>query len=200
MTTPTVILFDLGNVLVSIHPEAFLKSLGIATPENYGRYQAPVIEIVKRYERGEDSTEGYLNRLQDLFDGRFDHNNLTRAMLCVIGQPVDGMERLVGRVAASRRVAMLSNTNPLHYEFSLKRVPALQLIPLHFLSYKLKSLKPESVIFEKMLNQLGVEASRVLFIDDLEENINAARAVGIQGMVFRSLPQLESELSELKIV
>ena len=65
---PTFVLFDLGNVLVYIHPEAFLQTLGIDSPENRRYYQPLVIDIVKRYERGDDSTGEFFDRMDELFN------------------------------------------------------------------------------------------------------------------------------------
>ncbi|MBI3787216.1 MAG: hypothetical protein HY276_03075, partial [Ignavibacteriales bacterium] len=66
---PKIILFDLGNVLVHVHPEAMLQTLGIDSPENRERFGQPIINIVRRYERGEESTEQFLGRLESLFNG-----------------------------------------------------------------------------------------------------------------------------------
>ena len=39
-------------------------------------------------------------------------------------------------------------------------------------------------IYEKVIEQLGVEPSSCFFIDDLPENIEAARALGMQAELF----------------
>ena len=205
-----LVLFDLGNVLVYIHPEAFLQTLGIDTPGNRQYYHPSVVEIVKRYERGDDGTEQYLDQLEVLLNGRgaphnpagkkFSRDELTRAMLTVIGQPVAGMEDLVRRVGQSAQVGLLSNTNPLHYEFCQSNFPVLRLIPLHLLSFQLRSLKPEPAIFERVLQRVRITAADILYIDDLEENLRAAEEAGFTSHLFRDRSQLQAVLRDLTLI
>lgn len=210
---PKLVLFDLGNVLVHIHPEAFLQTLGLDTPDNRRYYQPRITGIVKRYERGDDSTEQFLTNVDALFNAReseqqYDHGakrvfsreEFRLAMLTVVGQPIEGMEELVKHVAASVAVGLLSNTNPLHYDLCKNTLRVLHFIPHHFLSYQLKSLKPEPKIFERVIDRLHVEPIEVLYIDDVAENVNAARAFGLNGYEFVGPKELRYRLAELRLI
>lgn len=203
MMKPAVVLFDLGNVLVRIHPEAFLQSLGIDTPENRKVYGPKVIEIVKRYESGGDSTEQYLSRLEGLLNHgefHFVREQIEKAMLAVIGKPIEGMEDLVQRVAAGNRVGLLSNTNPLHYHLCLENLPVLRHIPVHFLSYQLLALKPEPAIYHAVMEAIELPAGEILFIDDSEENVAAAQKIGMQGIRFTERAKLDQELNVIGVI
>jgi HAD superfamily hydrolase (TIGR01509 family) len=208
------VLFDLGNVLVFIHPEAFLQTLGIDNPENRRKYQPSVIDIVKRYERGDDSTDEFLDRMDVLFNrGRespeerqqhgarkFTREELKLAMLKVVGKPVEGMEDLVRRVASRASVGLLSNTNPLHFEVACADLRVLRHIPQYFLSYKLRALKPDPLIFERVLGQLPADPADVLYIDDIEENLHAAGQFGLSGHLYRGRSTLQKELSDRGLI
>jgi putative hydrolase of the HAD superfamily len=200
-------------VLVHIHPGAFLESLGVSSPEDKLYYQPRIIDIARKYERGDESTEQFLTRLDALFnlrDSEPGHDqagrrvltraDFQRAMLAVIGQPVIGMEELVRRVAATAPLGLLSNTNPIHFDFCLETLQVLQFIPSHFLSYKLRSFKPEPRIFEQVLEILQRKPDDVLYIDDLPENVEAARAIGFNGCHFDGPRQLEVQLSDLQLI
>jgi HAD superfamily hydrolase (TIGR01509 family) len=210
---PAYVLFDLGNVLVHIHPGAFLQTLGISTPEERTYYQPRIIDTARKYERGEESTEQFMTRLDVLFNSPGDVRgrdqdgmkvltsaDFRRAMLAVIGQPIPGMEELVHRVAATVPLGLLSNTNPIHFDHCMETLRVLQIIPSYFLSYKLKSFKPEPRIFEQVLEILQLVPGDVLYIDDLPENVEAARAVGFDGCLFKGPRQLEMRLSELQLI
>ncbi len=204
---PAYVMFDLGNVLVHIHPEAFLQTLGIDTPENRRAYQKKVIDIVKRYECGEETTDKFLENLDTLFNvsgaakPRLDHNSLysredfRRAMLSIIGQPVSEMEELVRTLSAKVPLGLLSNTNPLHFDACLEHLAALQFIPAHFLSYRLKSLKPDSAIFRQVLDLLQRDPREVLYIDDMLENVEAALQSGFNAYHFLGYDQLKNHLA-----
>jgi putative hydrolase of the HAD superfamily len=59
--------------------------------------------------------------------------------------------------------------------------------------------KPEPRIYEITLERLGVEASAALFIDDVELNCDAARALGLTAVRYRSngqaIPEIEAALA-----
>jgi len=209
---PSFVLFDLGNVLVSIHPEAFLQVLGIDTPENRRFYQSYVNDIVRAYERGAESTDQFFDRLDRLFNARegglprhgnpkvFSQEDLRRAMLAVIGRPIAGMEDIVRRVSSIVPVGLLSNTNPLHYNSCLETVKCLRYIPTHFLSFKLKSLKPDPSIYRQVIQELRLPPADVLYIDDVPQNVEGARAVGITCHVFDGREPLVRRLGELQVI
>ena len=61
-------------------------------------------------------------------------------------------------------------------------------------SFQLHLAKPDPAIYRHMLNELGVEPAEMLFLDDKIENIEAARALGIQAIQFSTLEHLRSDL------
>ncbi len=76
---------------------------------------------------------------------------------------------------------LLSNTSDLHIEYVFTKYPALfALFKDGVYSYRAKCFKPDRRIFEMALEQFGVAAGETLFIDDLQPNIAAARALGFE--------------------
>jgi putative hydrolase of the HAD superfamily len=57
--------------------------------------------------------------------------------------------------------------------------------------------KPQPRIYELALQSLGVTAAQAVFIDDFEENITAARALGMTGIHFRDPAKAVAELEAL---
>jgi putative hydrolase of the HAD superfamily len=64
-------------------------------------------------------------------------------------------------------------------------------------SCEVHAIKPDPVIYQHSLALLKIAPSEVLFIDDREENIQAARAVGIRGIVFESVERFRKDLQAL---
>lgn len=58
-------------------------------------------------------------------------------------------------------------------------------------------VKPEPEIYRIAAERLGVTPEECVFIDDIERNIDGARAVGMQGIVYRTPEQTMRELAEL---
>lgn len=61
-------------------------------------------------------------------------------------------------------------------------------------SFQLKMAKPDAAIYRHLLKELGTQAEETLFIDDRAENIAAAEALGIRGLVFTTVEQLRADL------
>jgi HAD superfamily hydrolase (TIGR01509 family) len=55
--------------------------------------------------------------------------------------------------------------------------------------------KPDQEIFELLLKKTKAKPDETVFIDDFEENILAARKMGINCILFRNVRQLRKELA-----
>ncbi len=190
-------LFDLGNVLVHIHPSAFTRKLGIGDNHANEEYRTGIVSLVRKYESGTMTTAEYLQGLRNLFDSRYSANELRQAMIAVIGEPVTGMESIVRQVGARMPVALVSNTNELHFEYSLQSVPAVGLMSDYFLSYKLQVMKPDPAYYSGVLKKLRAKPEEVIFIDDLPENVEGASMAGMQGVLFTGAKMLSENLHRL---
>jgi epoxide hydrolase-like predicted phosphatase len=58
-------------------------------------------------------------------------------------------------------------------------------------------MKPEAKIYRLALKQLGVAAGEAAFVDDAPANVEAARTLGMQGILFRDPEQALTELKEI---
>ena len=61
-------------------------------------------------------------------------------------------------------------------------------------SYELKVAKPDPAIYKHVLDKLQVRPEEALFLDDKPVNIEAARALGMKGIVFSDVKQLRADL------
>ncbi len=58
-------------------------------------------------------------------------------------------------------------------------------------------MKPEARIYQIALKQMQVGAGEAVFVDDMKVNVEAARALGMQGIVFRDPHQVKENLKAL---
>lgn len=68
-----------------------------------------------------------------------------------------------------------------------------------FYSCELGTVKPEPRYFETIVASLSLPASELLFLDDLEPNVMAARGVGLQAVQFVN-PRTTETVSELRVL
>ena len=95
--------------------------------------------------------------------------------------PLPGAEELVTETRATGRpVAVLSNTNKVHWEAGASQWPLVSMFDRAFLSFELGLVKPDREIFERVVTDLEVEPAQVLFLDDNRINVDAARAAGLR--------------------
>jgi len=98
---------------------------------------------------------------------------------------------------AGMKTAILSNMPLDLAEYVRKNFRWLDHFAFKTLSAEVRTIKPEPAIYEHTLRGLGVAADQALFIDDRERNIEAARKLGIHGILYESLAQLKGELVKM---
>ncbi len=67
-------------------------------------------------------------------------------------------------------------------------------------SYQVKAAKPDAAVYQQLLERYSLQADECLFIDDLEQNIVGAKAMGIDGIILKSHEQVINDLCELKVL
>lgn len=103
-----------------------------------------------------------------------------QAFLGIIGEPFDGTEDLLKELAASYRLMILSNTNAPHWQYCLSKLPLDNYIERSFLSHEIGAMKPDTMIYDSVINTLGVDSENIYYFDDKENNVIAACEKGIK--------------------
>ena len=82
------------------------------------------------------------------------------------------------------RVFALSNISLPDYEFVIKLPTDWSIFDKVFASAVLGERKPDLAAYEKVIAETGIDPSTAVFVDDKMENVEAARSLGIHGIVF----------------
>lgn len=90
-------------------------------------------------------------------------------------------------------VALLSNVDSRLAGF-IRNVGLYEPFDPCLLSYEIGLEKPDAKIYEYLLKEINLSAHEVVFIDDRLENVDAAKQVGIDAILFTSQEQLQKEL------
>jgi glucose-1-phosphatase len=94
------------------------------------------------------------------------------------------------------RLAVLSNTDPLHVAELERHFDFFRFFPRRIYSCTVGASKPSPLIFREALRACKVTAEAALYIDDIPAYVDAARQLGMKGIVFRSPAQLSADLAE----
>ena len=93
------------------------------------------------------------------------------------------MYTTLARIPAGVRVGLLSNNYPVVSDH-LRRDPRFARFDALVFSNELRQKKPHPDAFAALANAMGVPAAQTAFVDDVEENIAAARAAGFHGLLY----------------
>lgn len=196
----STVLFDLGNVIGYIDFSAFWRDLGFLRTEEIAPFRDGYTALTLQYETGYISTNDYLNGLRTVFNNKFTIVQLEQAFSCIIQQPVEGTIDIVKRVSIIHQTALVSNTNEIHYRLSLTKFEGLKILQKHYLSYQLHVMKPARGFYDAIIRDQKIFPSKMLFIDDVTENVKAAKYAGMQAIKFEGTAQLETSLKTLGVL
>jgi putative hydrolase of the HAD superfamily len=104
--------------------------------------------------------------------------------------------KLIQELHGHYRLAVLSNA-PRGLSQWLAEWRILDFFDLVFCSGDEGVVKPDAMPFEVTLERLGVQPGEAVFIDDTREHVEAARKLGLQGILFTTAEELEKELGSL---
>lgn len=193
--------FDVGNVLLDWDPGALLAAVAGAARllpdraleagrELYGRAK-------RRLDLGDLGPAAFhveMNGVIRAAGGReIPYDEFLRIWPTGLG-PRPGATALVRRLRPGVEHAIWSNTDPVHFAFWSRWLPLISSARSVWVSFLAGVAKPDRAFYEGGLAALGRRAEEVLFLDDAEENVEAARALGIEAEVVKTLADVEGAL------
>lgn len=180
------ILFDMGNVLLRFDRQVFLDRLDVSEEDKQLLLQEVFLsrEWVKmdwgtlREETAEPimcaRLPGHLQEAVHQLVSCWDQPIL----------PMEGMAQLVEELkTAGYGIYLLSNASVRQRTY-WPRVPGSELFDGTLISAEEGVIKPQPEIYRLCLKRFGLNAEECFFIDDLQANIEGAKACGISGAVF----------------
>ena len=196
--TPEFFYFDLGNVLLKFDHQIACRQMAEVAGVSIDRVRAVVFEgaLQHRYERGEISSRQFFETFCRRTDTRPEFDLLMLAASAIFELHSAVVPVLVRLKNEGRRLGILSNTCPPHWDFvSAGRYAILNgTFEQHVLSYEVGAMKPDAAIYKAAIDRAGVPADRVFFVDDRLENVEGARAAGIDAVLFTTASQLARDL------
>jgi len=194
------VILDLGNVLVAYDHQHTLEALAAVSAVGVDELRAIITPAVSHAVEIGDMDGAALHELLVQRAGATRDFDRFFAALCSSMTPdQDALDyALALQARPDATVAVLSNTNQLHVRWLDANVPELQKFDLVMMSNEVHLAKPDPAIFLLALELLDLPAEQTIFIDDLAENVDAARSLGMDGIVHetwsRTRPALEAWL------
>jgi putative hydrolase of the HAD superfamily len=112
-----------------------------------------------------------------------------------IFEPVSEAIEVITSLAQNYQLALFSNTNKFHFNYLKGRYhDVFLLFNKFFLSYKMHLRKPEDEIFKQIIRYSDILPEEIFYVDDMEENVKAAKNNGIKVDLFTSQSELIRDL------
>lgn len=193
------IYFDLGGVVVN-HILGLVKAAKML-------HLDPNDAISFFLKHAEDLDRGVLSLadFENSFETHFDIKNRVDKKLgeCIVEnfEPIQETHDLIYKLSRDFSIGILSNISVDVFYYIKKNglIPDIS-YDSTVISAELKVVKPEKAIFDIALSKAAVSPAEILFIDDIQENIEAAVSFGWNGILFdTNNPQKSIQLVEAKI-
>ncbi|MEV7192001.1 HAD family phosphatase [Streptomyces sp. NPDC093510] len=193
-----IVLFDMFGVIARHQSEDGKRRLAAMAGGPEPAFWDSYWGLRQPYDRGDVTGPEYWRQVADALGTDFGDARITRlieADLAGWSDVDDTMVALVGELAdEGRPTALLSNIPEelaAHYE---ERHSWLRHFEVRAFSCRIGHAKPEPGAYRWCLDALATEPHRVLFVDDREENIRAAEALGVRGHLFTDAARLREAL------
>lgn len=194
------IIFDLGNVLIKWDPKRLYRNIfpteaevdlflnNICTydwneQQDAGRsWKDGIAELVPHYPSFEQEINAYWERWEEMLDGAIDGS-------------VDILKSVVDDDRF--RIYALTNWSAETFPIAQRQFDFLQWFEGILVSGEEQLKKPDSRIYELLLNRYAIDPATAVFIDDSLKNIEGAKKVGLQTIHFQSPEQLREALDKI---
>ena len=189
------IIFDLGGVILNIDynlTRAAFENSGITNFHDMYS-QAAADDLFKNLETGTITEDDFYSEFNKRTNQVLDKNKIRlnwNAMLLAYREK--SLEYL-NSIKSKYKLYLLSNTNHIHlhalnklYNNIQRGKPFEKLFDKVYYSCEIGLRKPNADIYEFVLKENNLEAGKTLFIDDSVQNIDAAKAAGLQTILLSS--------------
>ena len=202
--SPRAVIFDIGRVLVRVDVGRAMKGLA----ENIRLSPEEIWAAIEKDPRWADWQEGRISpadwhqHLNRKLSGSLRFEQFSQAWNSALDpQPIQD-DRILGSIAKRGRLGLLSNTDPVHVAHLETTYSFFRYFPPEARTYSciVGASKPSPLIYREAVRRVNARPAETVFVDDVQENVDAARAMGMQAIHYQSPKGLISELQSLGLL
>jgi putative hydrolase of the HAD superfamily len=196
-----VVTFDLDGVYFLKGKENFIANLiklGVSE-EEAKRVFLKSDQMNEQYKRGLISGEEFWQWALGEWDLKMTVKEIIDLMISgyEVNKDAQGLVRKLRREGI--KAAICSNNFPERIEGLNKRFDFLKDFDVVVLSYEVGALKPERKIYEELIGRSGVKPEEILYSDDRQDVIKAAKSLGINVFFYEKFEDFEKHLKKFGV-
>lgn len=199
LAPPRFIYFDMGNVLLLFDEARAVRQMAELAGASPADVRAIVYEsgLQDRYETGLAGWDEIHQAVCRQTGTQPDADRLAHAGSDMFELNVPIVPLVASLSAVGYPLGILSNTCPSHWELVVRRFTILRAyFAPAVLSYEVGAMKPSDAIYRSAVQRVGLDPGEVFFMDDRQENVDAARRCGLDAVHFTSVPALAADLRQ----
>lgn len=189
-----LVIFDLFGVVVRWSSREVVPKWAELVNRTSAEFRAMSKEAFELAETGKMSMDEFWAQLGETFEA--DPAQLRKILADAFEERAALNEEVVKVVLSCPERVLLSNQLPFHAD-ECSQNGWLSYFDEVFLSFEIGYRKPAREAFEHVLSELGKSPEECVLVDDKEENVEAAKELGMRGVVFEDVGQLKKELERL---
>ena len=192
----SAVVFDLGRVLINWDITETIWDLireEVGPTGDPGPRRQAFERLYAELATGRITPEGFYQKLKEQVEVRVEFDEFVTSW-CEIFFPMQGMEELFGEVEKRVAVGLLSDTDPVHWEYLLPLYPFLKRIKKPTLSFEIGWMKPAPESYLAAARNVGFPPQVCFFTDDRQENVEGARQVGMDAVQFTGAEDMRRQL------
>jgi HAD superfamily hydrolase (TIGR01509 family) len=206
VTSADALLFDLGRVVIDIDfDRAFARWAAHAGCDRRliekrfaERFRQDT--SYRRHETGDLDTSEYFAVLRSRFEIEISDEQFLDGWNAIFVGEMPGISDLLVRAARQVPLYAFTNTNREHERvWSQRFAGVLGNFKEIYVSSTIGLRKPDAAAYDHVVKAIGVPAERIVFFDDVLENVAGARARGLQAVHVRSSADVAAALKALSI-
>ena len=196
MSKYSVIVFDLGNVLISFDYKPMIRKFNeikSGLGDKFATQYKDNYHVHRDFEKGMLNTKQFLSIMLDWLEQKVNEQefmNIFSDIFTLNHNVID----LLPKLKEKYNLVLLSNTNAIHQKYGWSHYDFLHHFNKLILSHEVGAVKPEEKIYRAVEEFTQKPSSEHFFIDDVKEYVDGAEKCGWEGIQFINYSLLHAEL------
>ena len=192
------VIFDIGGVIST----TILKKMAEDLAKKYGLDPETAVNQIHSgwndYKVGKIGSEKFWQSFIDLSGISKNHEELEKSSISYINE-IPGVADIIKALKQKYKTAVLSNNVESWIAKFKQMFDTESMFDIVISSHEVGMAKPHKEFFDYCLEKLNLNAGDCVFIDDQNNNIDAAKSYGFNTIKFENAEQLKSELKNFGV-
>ena len=195
------VIFDIGRVLIRVDvgraTRGLAEGLSLSPEEIWSALQKD--PLWRDWQEGRISPRDWHLHLAKRLGSKLSFEQFVETWNSALDPNPIHEDGFLEKLGKRYRLAVLSNTDPLHVAHMERTYDFLGRFPVHIYSCRVGASKPNPLIYKEALKGCKVQAQQAVYVDDVPAYAHAAEQLGMRSVVFQTPELLRRSLDEFGI-